>query len=117
MSEVENWNPQQVYDALKAGEIVLIDVRTPPEYMMEHIDGSLLMPMAFFDAACLPSQIGKRIVFHCGSGMRSGKVAQAALAAGITPMAHMEGGIAAWKTSQLPYRGIDMSTGAPKLIS
>ena len=115
MADLENWSPSQVKQALDAHEIVLIDVRTPQEYMMEHIDGALLMPMAFFDAASLPAQNGKRIVLRCGSGMRSGKVAQIAMDAGVTPLAHMEGGMVAWKQVGLPYRGTDMSTGAPMM--
>lgn len=117
MIKLEDWSPETVKDALDAGEIVLIDVRTPQEYMMEHIDGALLMPMAFFDPRALPTQNGKRLVLHCGSGMRSGKVAQRALEACIAPLAHMEGGLAAWKKAGLQYRGTDMATGAPKLMT
>lgn len=112
--ELETWTPQQVAEALKRREIVLIDVRTPQEYMFEHIEGALLMPMAFFDAEALPTQEGKRIVLHCGSGVRSGKVGQACLAAGTGRMAHMEGGFGAWKQAKLPYIGTDMASGAPK---
>ena len=84
---------------------------------MEHIDGALLMPMAFFDPKALPTQDGKRIVLHCGSGMRSSKVAARAMEAGVTPLAHMEGGMGAWKQAGLPYRGTDMSTGAPEMLN
>ncbi|WP_211250266.1 rhodanese-like domain-containing protein [Fodinicurvata fenggangensis] len=76
---------------LDAQEILLIDVRTPPEYILEHIDGASLMPMTFFRPEVLPRRDGKRIVPHCGSGARSGKVAEIALSAGLTPLAHMEG--------------------------
>jgi rhodanese-related sulfurtransferase len=114
MADLEDWSPTRVKAALKASEIVLIDVRTPPEYMMEHVPGALLMPMAFFRAAALPTQDGKRIVLHCGSGMRSAKVGQVAIEAGVTPLAQMEGGLGAWKAAGLPYTGIDMATGAPK---
>lgn len=116
MSTVENWQPKQVQDALNSGEIVLIDVRTPQEYMFEHIDGALLMPMAFFDPKGMPGQSDKRIVLHCGSGMRSGKVAQMLLDAGLDKIAHLEGGFGAWKAAGLPYRGTDMASGAPKVM-
>ncbi len=108
----ETLAPEEV--AAKRDEIVLIDVRTPQEYMFEHIEGALLMPMAFFDAKSLPGQSDKRIVFHCGSGVRSEKVSRAALAAGFDRIAHMEGGFGAWKTAKLPYIGTDMASGAPK---
>lgn len=114
MTDLENWTPSQVHDALAAGQIVLIDVRTPPEYMMEHIEGALLMPMSFFRAEALPTQDGKRIVLHCASGVRSKRVGHLAMEAGLAPLAHLEGGFAAWKQAGLPYIGIDMGTGGPK---
>lgn len=116
MSELENWTPAQVKAAMDAQEIVLIDVRTPAEYSMEHVEGAFLMPMAFFCPEALPTQDGKRLVIHCGSGMRSAKVAGMALAAGVTPLAHMDGGFGAWKEAQLPYIGTDMATGAPQRV-
>ncbi|SCM69342.1 rhodanese-like domain-containing protein [Donghicola eburneus] len=111
---LETWTVDEVQAAFDKNEIVLIDVRTPQEYMFEHVEGALLMPMAFFDAKKLPTQDGKRIVFHCGSGMRSEKVARAALDAGMTPVAHMGGGFGAWKTAEKPYMGTDMASGAPQ---
>lgn len=116
-SDVENWTPERVYEALQNNEIVLIDVRTPQEYMFEHVEGSLLVPMAFIKSASLPAQDTKRIVLHCGSGARSAKVGKTCLAEGLGKMAHMEGGFAAWKNAKLPYIGTDMSSGAPKRVT
>lgn len=113
MSELENWSPTRVKEALDNGEIVLIDVRTPQEYMIEHVEGAMLMPMAFFNANTLPGQESRRVVLHCGSGLRSGKMAEKMKAAGLSPLAHMEGGFGAWKEAGLPYIGTDMATGAP----
>ncbi len=72
------------------------------------------MPMAFFNVSSLPSQQGKRIVLHCGSGVRSGKMAEKMSEVGMPPLAHLEGGFGAWKEAKLPYIGTDMSTGAPR---
>ena len=115
--EIEVWTPEEVARAQAAGEIVLIDVRTPQEYMFEHIDGALLFPMAGFHAANLPGQSDKRLVFYCGSSVRSGKMAEAALASGLSPMAHLEGGFARWKEAGQRYIGTEMSTGAPKVVT
>ena len=111
---LETWTPEEVARAKAAGEIVLIDVRTPQEFMFEHIEGALLSPMAFFDPAALPGQSEKRIVLHCGSGVRSERMARVALGAGFDRIAHMEAGFGAWKAARLPYIGTDMSSGAPK---
>ena len=108
---LETWTVEKVATAFRAGEVAIIDVRTIQEYAFEHIRGALLLPMHFFEAERLPSQQGKRIVFHCGSGIRSEKVARAALAAGFAPVAHMAGGFAAWKSEKQSYMGTDMATG------
>ncbi|MBV2359181.1 rhodanese-like domain-containing protein [Thalassococcus sp. CAU 1522] len=112
----ETWDVDEVASALEKREIVLIDVRTPQEFMFEHIPGALLMPMSFFDAQALPGQSDKRIVFHCGSGVRSEKVARAAIEAGFDRIAHMGGGMAAWKAAQKPHIGTNMATGAPQRV-
>ena len=113
----ETWTPEEVARAMSEGRIVLIDVRTPQEYMFEHIEGALLMPMAFFRPKALPGQSDKRIVFHCGSGVRSERVARAAIEAGVGIIAHMEGGFAGWKAAKLPYTGTNMATGAPQSVT
>lgn len=112
----ETWTAAELAEAFDRNEVVVIDVRTPQEYMFEHIEGALLMPMAFFNANKLPGQSDKRIVFHCGSGARSERVARAALAAGITQIAHLDGGFGAWKAAKLPYVGTNMATGGPEVM-
>lgn len=114
---LETWDVAEVAAAWDSDEIVIIDVRTIQEYAFEHIEGALLLPMSFFKARKLPGQTDKRIVFHCGSGIRSEKVAQECIAAGITRIAHMGGGFGAWKQAGLAYLGTDMSTGGPKRVN
>ncbi|MCR8828030.1 rhodanese-like domain-containing protein [Pseudosulfitobacter koreensis] len=113
---LEHWTPKETKKALERGEIVLIDVRTPQEFALERIDGALLSPMHSLRPAHMPGQTDKRIVFHCGSGVRSGKVAEKCLAGGFGRVAHMKGGFAAWKDAGLEYTGTDMATGAPKVM-
>lgn len=111
---IETWTPQEVAEAYAQNRIVLIDVRTPQEYMFEHVEGVLLAPMSFFKPEHLPSQLDKPVVLHCGSGVRSGRVAKMCIDSGIDKIAHMGGGFGKWKESGLPYIGTDMSSGAPK---
>ncbi|TMM52319.1 rhodanese-like domain-containing protein [Sulfitobacter sabulilitoris] len=111
---LDNMTPQEVSAAMARNEIVLIDVRTPQEFALERIRGALLAPMQSFDAGHLPTGSRQRIVLHCGSGIRSKKVAQMMLAAGVDRVAHLEGGFGAWKSAGLPYIGTDPATGGPK---
>ncbi|MDO5756009.1 MAG: rhodanese-like domain-containing protein [Rhodobacterales bacterium] len=112
--EVEVWTPEEV--TRRRGEIVLIDVRTPQEHALERIQGALLMALQEFRPDYLPGQEGKRLVLHCGSGVRSGKAAALCLKAGVKQIAHMEGGLAAWKEDGLDYTGTDLATGAPRTM-
>lgn len=111
---LEIWTTDEVARGMAEGRIVLIDVRTPQEYMFEHIEGALLMPLAFFRPEALPGQSEKRIVLHCGSGGRSERAARAAFAAGIASIAHMGAGFKGWKADGLPHIATDMATGSPK---
>ena len=113
---LEHWSPDDLRAARERGDIVLVDVRTVPEYAFERIEGALLFPMSEFDAAALPTQQGKRLVFHCGSGLRSRKVAEACLEAGLAPVAHLEGGFAAWKTAGMAYLATDPATGGVRRV-
>ena len=79
----ETWTTAEVAQGLADGKIVVIDVRTPQEFMFEHIEGALLMPMAFFNPSTLPGQTEKQIVLHCGSGIRSEKMARLAMEKGL----------------------------------
>jgi rhodanese-related sulfurtransferase len=108
--EVKELAPADVRAMLEAGEIVLIDVREPSEYAGERIHGALLYPLSTFDAARLPPDDARRIVFYCGSGRRSLDAGRRRLATG-QPAAHMAGGISAWKAAGLPIVRIDPATG------
>ena len=101
-SPIETLEASEVSQLLQAGKILLIDVREPSEYASERIAGALLYPLSTFDASMLPDDGPRRVVFHCGSGKRSLTAAERRLGAGQTLVAHMGGGIAAWKAAGLP---------------
>jgi rhodanese-related sulfurtransferase len=104
--------PQHIHDAMKRGEIILIDVREPSEFAAERIHGAMLFPLSTFDPKALPDAEGKALVFHCGSGKRSETAYDKAVHAGVSVRAHMAGGIGAWKAAGLPTVTVDPATGA-----
>ena len=89
--EVKRW--------MAAGEAVLIDVREVAENQAERIPGAVNLPLAAFDPGQLPPvPEGKKLVFHCRSGVRCGSAAERALALGYQgEIYRMEGGIFGWK--------------------
>jgi rhodanese-related sulfurtransferase len=101
-STVEILEPQEVARLLRAGKLLLIDVREAEEFGAERIAGALLYPLSTFDDSALPDDGTRRVVFHCGSGKRSLIAAGRHLAAGRPRAAHMGGGLAAWKAAGLP---------------
>jgi rhodanese-related sulfurtransferase len=111
--ELQTWTTDEVADAIANEKIVLIDVRTPAEYAFEHVEGAMLLPMAFFDPKFLPGEEGKTVVLMCGSSARSGKMARKALMSGRERIAHLDGGFVAWKKAGQPYITTDMASGAP----
>jgi len=89
---------------LAASQLILLDVREKSEFAREHIAGARLMPLSNFcaqlDAAQLPRDKG--IVLCCASGQRSQSALRKMAAAGYTNIAHIDGGLAAWKAGGLP---------------
>jgi rhodanese-related sulfurtransferase len=102
LAPIETLEPAEVASLLRAGKILLIDVREPSEYASERIAGALLYPLSTFDVTTLPNDAPRRVVFYCGSGKRSLTAAEHRLGAGEPHAAHMSGGIAAWKAAGLP---------------
>ena len=108
---IEELSPRQVADLLNARRILLVDVREPDEYAAERIAGALLFPLSTLDAAALPPDESRAVVFQCGSGKRSAQAAQARLVAGAPRAAHLTGGIGAWRAAGFPVVRIDPATG------
>ena len=108
---LEELSPRQVAELLNGHQILLVDVREPDEYAAQRIAGALLFPLSTLDALALPPDGPRRVVFQCGTGKRSALAAKARLAAGASRVAHLTGGIGAWKAAGLPVLQIEPATG------
>ena len=111
---LETWTPEEVQSALDNQKIILIDVRTPAEYIFESVPGALLAPLSSFSNLALPADVEGEIVLYCGSAKRSRMAAEMCLSKGFKKIAHMAGGFGAWKQAGLTYLGTNMATGAPE---
>lgn len=109
-----NLTAEEVAHGLKSDSILLIDVREPGEYAAERIHGALLFPISTFDPNALPDCGKRKVVFHCGSGIRSAKAVAACQKAGLPHDCHLKGGIQAWKAAGLPIITADPATGKPR---
>ena len=99
--------PKDIAGLLKAGKVLLIDVRDPAEHAAERIAGAVLYPLSTFDATTLPTAGPPRVIFHCGSGKQSLTAAEKRLAAGESHAAQMRGGLVAYKAASLPLIAVN----------
>jgi rhodanese-related sulfurtransferase len=100
--EVTNLTPQQVAEGLRAGRMLLVDVREPNETAVERYPDAVIVPLSMFDPAAIPDPQGREVVFACRSGRRSITASVAAQDQGYPYKCHLAGGILAWKQAGLP---------------
>lgn len=61
MADKYDVKPEQVLADLKAGNILLVDVREPAEFANERIHGALLHPLSTFEPKALPTDGHRQI--------------------------------------------------------
>jgi rhodanese-related sulfurtransferase len=102
--EVENLTVEEVAAGLRAGRMLLVDVREPNETAVESYPDAVIVPLSCFDPAAIPDPQGKQVVFACRSGRRSVTASLAAQDQGYPYSSHLAGGIIAWKAAGLPTK-------------
>jgi rhodanese-related sulfurtransferase len=102
--EVKNLTVEEVAAGLRAGRMLLVDVREPNETAVESYPDAVIVPLSCFDPAAIPDPQGKQIVFACRSGRRSVTASLAAQDQGYPYSSHLAGGIIAWKAAGLPTK-------------
>lgn len=102
---------------IKNGDAILIDVREPSEFKVEHIAYALSVPLSFLENGFQMLDIPKNkiILFQCLKGSRGQMACERIQGLGLCEniIMNIEGGIEAWKDSGLPV--IRESTKPPKL--
>jgi len=91
--------PAETAELLKQGTIKLLDVRTPQEYQIAHVEGSILADQAMAQKIIDTWPKETRIVTMCHHGMRSMDAAAYLRGHGFTNTQSMRGGIDAWAAS------------------
>ena len=101
-------------DAIKAAQqpdVILIDIRDPREIERDgRIPGAFSCTRGMLEFWIDPEspyakpifQESKKFIFHCAGGLRSALAAKTAHDMGLTPVAHMAGGFAAWRDAGGP---------------
>ncbi|WP_141576661.1 rhodanese-like domain-containing protein [Actinomadura sp. WMMA1423] len=109
--EVRNLSVPEVADALEGGGVTLVDLREPDEVRTEGaIPGAVPAPRGMLEFWADPASPyhreefapSARTILYCASGGRSALAAQTLQALGYTDVAHLDGGLAAWKEQGRP---------------
>lgn len=115
---ISSWGvPQITVQELAAGKvkpILLVDVRSPPEYNLDHIGNTPLVPFADMELGVgekaiatlvkkltVPNQLAPTLVIYCETGFRSNKSSQMLNKSGLRSLV-LAGGIQAWRQSIPP---------------
>ncbi|HEY4358224.1 MAG TPA: MBL fold metallo-hydrolase [Acidobacteriaceae bacterium] len=99
----ERVSAQTAADELASTEPPLVlDIRNPREWATGHIAGSVNIPLNHLQERAAEVPHGRRIVVHCAGGYRSSIATGILRKDGITNLAEMAGGLAAWDAAKLP---------------
>jgi rhodanese-related sulfurtransferase len=92
-------------------DVVIVDIRDPREIEREgRVPGSFSCTRGMLEFWIDPEspyakpifQEDKKFVLYCAGGLRSALAAKTAQDMGLTPVAHIEGGFAAWREAGGP---------------
>ncbi len=108
---IDNLSVDQVAGEMESGNATLIDLREPNELADNgRIPGSVHAPRGMLEFYADPTtpyhrpefNPNNRIILHCASGGRSALAADTLKQMGYTNVAHLDGGMNAWKESGQP---------------
>jgi rhodanese-related sulfurtransferase len=113
-ARVENLTVDEVAREHDSGEALLVDIREPGERAENGaIAGAVEAPRGMLEFWADPSspyhreefQPDRRIILHCASGGRSALAAATLQELGYQRVAHLDGGLKAWKEAGRPTEG------------
>lgn len=108
---IENLTPEQVSEELANNKATLIDLRESEEFIQNgRIPGAIHAPrgmVEFYADETTPYHRpefdkNKRLIFHCAGGGRSALTVATLKEMGYNNIAHLDGGIKAWKEAGKP---------------
>lgn len=110
-AQVNNLDLDAVEAELASGDVVLVDIRDADELEAAgRIPGALHIPRGMLEFRADPSSPyhqqpldpSARVILHCASGGRSALAAATLKEMGYDRVAHLDGGINAWKDAGKP---------------
>ena len=107
---IENLAPEEAKKEIEKGNVILIDLREAEELKQGKIAGAIHAPrgmLEFYADSSLPYykpefKKEKRLILYCASSGRSALAVQTLRNMGYKNVAHIDGGLKAWKAAGLP---------------
>ncbi len=108
---VENLTPAQVTAEVATGEALLVDLREPNELAQSGtIPGAIHAPRGMLEFYADPASPyhrseldpARRVILYCASGGRSALAADVLASLGYANVAHLDGGLKAWREAGGP---------------
>ena len=122
-SVIETIQAAEAMEQLSSEEVTFIDIRELPELERDgKIPGAVHAPrgsLEFFADPESPSHkevftSGKKLILYCASGLRSALAAQRLQEMGLHRVAHVGGGMKAWKEANGPVEAAIVSLTVDK---
>jgi adenylyltransferase/sulfurtransferase len=101
---IRRLSPEQLNSLIRAASDrgprpVIVDVRDTNEFDVGHVAGAINIPLTELDGRTPELAAGEMTVFVCRSGRRSEHACGIAARHGLANVAHLEGGLLAWRES------------------
>ncbi len=107
-SEVPEITPKALH-SLDKKNYIIIDVRTPKEYLSGHVPGAINLPLSDIQQSekqntpgSLKLDNSKTLILYCRSGYRAGKAAKALKNMNFENLQHLKGDMLGWQKAGLP---------------
>ncbi len=113
--EIKEYSAEEAIALAEDPRMLLVDIRDPRELAREgKIPGALHAPRGMLEFWIDPQSKyykpvfgeDKTFVFFCAGGLRSALTTKTLQDMGLAPVAHIEGGFAAWKAAGGPVEAI-----------
>lgn len=98
-------NADEFNSVIKDPNVVILDVRTPAEFVQGHIEDAVNLDVSVIDDFTLQASLldkSKTYAVYCRSGNRSQVAVNAMFAQGINGIYELETGILGWEESGYP---------------
>lgn len=103
--DTQSLNPAQFQDKINE-DVTLLDVRTPEEFSISHIEGAVNINIYSDDFIAAINQLDKSkpVYVYCKSGGRSSEAAKTLKTEGFEDVFNLEGGLLKWQSENLPLK-------------